>query len=447
LRWKQRLPVDRRARATGIVGGSMLAGNRRRRWLKLSGNRALRWPRRSRATARCTVGPMLRATGAAVTASLGQPCEAKRMLGQPGTPRRMLGQPSKRSSSCGGNFGARLFRGARIVGQPAMTTPQRAARASCGTTARCSAVRDRPIAKATLRSRLRSHRDPLVAQATARRARFEDLGQPRKASKRPVRSAGNCGVNANDARSGKPERSDVGAAGQPEVPRDGAAEQSEASKLRKIRPKPDRSVRAPVSGDRALEADRGGNSAMQAVVAFRLELGQPSTRRAHDALSRWATSTTERGHDKLFVGATGEESVERKLEARATANRERGRDEAASRGTARTPSSRKQTHRVGNQAVRACDTNSCGAAQPRDESVVRWDRRSGNRWAGSSRTKSQIGGNRKEATGGRQRRADRVTVQVSSTRDAVRRDDAAMRATGSTRAREARARCAAKRGG
>jgi hypothetical protein len=110
---------------------------------------------------------------------------------------------------------------------------------------------------------------------------------------------------------------------------------------------------------------------MQAVVAFRLELGRPSTRRAHDALSRWATSTTERGHDKLFVGATGEESVERKLEARATANRERGRDEAASRGTARTPSSRKQTHRVGNQAVRACDTNSCGAAQPRDESVVR----------------------------------------------------------------------------
>jgi hypothetical protein len=203
LRWKQRLPVDRRARATGIVGGSMLAGNRRRRWLKLSGNRALRWPRRSRATAMCTVGPMLRATGAAVTASLGQPCEAKRMLGQPGTPRRMLGQPSKRSSSCGGNFGARPFRGARIDGQPAMTTPQRAARASCGTTARCSAVRDRPIAKATLRSRLRSHRDPLVEQATARRARFEDLGQPRKASKRPVRSAGNCGANANDARSGK----------------------------------------------------------------------------------------------------------------------------------------------------------------------------------------------------------------------------------------------------
>lgn len=238
MRWKQRLPVDRRARATGIVGGSMLAGNRRRRWLKLSGNRALRWLRRSRATAMCTVGPMLRATGAAVTASLGQPCEAKRMLGQPGTPRRMLGQPSKRSSSCGGNFGARPFRGARIDGQPAMTTPQRAARASCGTTARCSAVRDRPIAKATLRSRLRSHRDPLVAQATARRARFEDLGQPRKASKRPVRSAGNCGANANDACSGQT---------------------------------PDRGVRAPVSGDRDLEADRGGNSAMQAVVAFRLD--------------------------------------------------------------------------------------------------------------------------------------------------------------------------------
>jgi hypothetical protein len=63
-------------------------------------------------------------------------------------------------------------------------------------------------------------------------------------------------VNANDARSGKPERSDVGAAGQPEVPRDGAAEQSEASKLRKIRPKtgPQRScsrLGGPSSGGRS----------------------------------------------------------------------------------------------------------------------------------------------------------------------------------------------------
>ena len=55
---------------------------------------------------------------------------------------------------------------------------------------------------------------------------------------------------------------------------------------------------------------------------------------------------------------TAEESVERKLEARATASRERGRDGPSPRGTASSASSRKQTHRVGNQAVRACDTNS-----------------------------------------------------------------------------------------
>jgi hypothetical protein len=67
----------------------------------------------------------------------------------------------------------------------------------------------------------------------------------------------------------------------------------------------------------------------------------------------------EREHDKLFAGATGEESVACKLEARATVQRERGRDGPISWGTARMGSSRRQTHRVGNQAVGACDTNSC----------------------------------------------------------------------------------------
>jgi len=85
------------------------------------------------------------------------------------------------------------------------------------------------------------------------------------------------------------------------------------------------------------------------------------------------------------------ESVERKLEARATAQRERGRDEPISWGTADSASSRKQTHRVGNQAVRACDTNSFAWRKPCGESVVGRVGRSGNRAARSSETKSLFG--------------------------------------------------------
>lgn len=227
-----------------------------------------------------------------------------------------------------------------------------------------------------------SHRDPLDERETVRRARFEILGQP-GCSERPVRCAGNC----------------------------------DGERARRASGQPDRGVRASSSGDRASGADRRGNSSMQAVDADRLDARETECQACTRPTAARATTRESVNTTNSSRAQTCEESVACKLEARATVHRERGRDGPISWGTARWASSRRQTHRVGNQAVGACDTNSCAWRNHVMRASWDADRRSGNRTASVSKTKSSFG----------QPKGDKVVrtkspCRYSSTRDDVRRD-------------------------
>jgi hypothetical protein len=209
------------------------------------------------------------------------------------------------------------------------------------------------------RDALASHRDPLVPQETAwpsalRRA----LGQPSANSKWPVDRAGNCTAHAIVA---DPDAMKVASPnrGQPRFGTDsGTRMQVRLRSGPHARKSRNASSELRRFGEPNAEADRRGNCAVRRWTRTDSAFGRPSAGGVHTTNSSPAASGRRDGeHGTLFDRANGRR--ERGAQTRGAGNRVAGawtrrNDLAGHRGLG---SSRRQTHRVGNHAVRACDTN------------------------------------------------------------------------------------------